>query len=191
MIGIITGREIKKNKDGDADKLLLQVELVEGDVQTVEMMPQSGEDTNPATGSRIFVLDDSESYQIGIASTDDLTPEVDPGEKEIYSTDEPATEKKARIRLYENGNIIIDAYGGANVEIRQDGVTVFNGGVNNTAREGDTVSLQMDPPDIVALATALLATGAFVPAGPPPGPAGPVSFTNGFITSGTDQVKMP
>lgn len=111
-LGIVTGFSIAKNKDGDTDRLLLQVQLLESvdgsedDVRIVEMIVQAGNDTNPANGSRVFVVDAADGYKIAIATTDDLIPEVDPGEKEIYSTDNPATLKKARIKLDASGNII-------------------------------------------------------------------------------------
>lgn len=96
-LGIVRGYAIKPNKDGTQDKLLLQVEIIPGDVRTVEFMAESGNDTNPAIGSRIKVETISRGYQIGTNSTDDLTPEVDSGEKELYSTD--GSSKKARLKL--------------------------------------------------------------------------------------------
>lgn len=104
------GYKIGKNKDGTKDRLLLQVELTEDDIRTVEMIAQAGEDTNPAEGCRVVVLD-LKGFLAGIATSDDLTPEVNPGEKEIYSTDNPATEKKAWIKF--NGNGILDLNGNA------------------------------------------------------------------------------
>lgn len=96
-LGIVRGYAIKPNKDGTQDKLLLQVEIIPGDVRTVEFMAESGNDTNPAIGSRIKVETISRGYQIGTNSTDDLTPEVDSGEKELYSTN--GSSKLARLKL--------------------------------------------------------------------------------------------
>lgn len=104
-IGIIKGHSIAKNKDGDKNRILLQVEMLEDDIRTVELMPGSGEDYNPAIGSRVFVADAEESSQIGIETTDNLEPETDPGEKEIYSTDNPVTTKLARLKLNSAGEI--------------------------------------------------------------------------------------
>jgi len=105
-IGIITGREIGKNRDGDSDRLLLQVQMLDEDVRTIELVSQAGEDVNPANGCRVFVANASNSYKVGIAVSDDLTPEVDPGEKEIYSTDDPATTKMARLKFDSAGNVV-------------------------------------------------------------------------------------
>lgn len=106
-IGIITGREITKNRDGTSNRIILQVEIETDDVKSVELLSSSGDDNNPATGCRVFVTDaDTDgSYKIATAITDDLTPEVDPGEREIYSTDNPVTVKLARIKLDKLGNI--------------------------------------------------------------------------------------
>lgn len=106
-LGIIKGFKVDRNKDSTANSLLLQVEIIPEDVRTVEMISQAGEDTNPAEDCRVFVIDASKGYQVGIATTDDLESEVDPGEKEIYSTDSPATTKKARLKLGADGLITI------------------------------------------------------------------------------------
>lgn len=97
-LGIITGRRIGKNRDSDVDRLLLQVQMHDEDVRTVELVSLSGEDVNPADGCRAVVVTVN-GVKLCVAITDDLTPEVDPGEREIYSTDNPATTKKARIKL--------------------------------------------------------------------------------------------
>ena len=111
-IGIITGRRIGKNRDGTADRVILQVELLqdieEPDVRTVELITQSGEDNNPANGCRVYIAEVDNSYEVGIAVTDDLTPDVDPGEKEFYSTDITKTLKKARIKFGADGNITMN-----------------------------------------------------------------------------------
>lgn len=107
-IGIITGRAIGYNRDGDKQRVLLQVELELNDVRTIELIPKSGVDENPANGCRVVVVDveGEDNYSVGIAVTDDLTPTVDPGEKEIYSTDSPATTKLARLKLDSAGNVV-------------------------------------------------------------------------------------
>jgi hypothetical protein len=105
MEGIITGRVIGKNKDGDINKILLQIQCLDEDVRTVEMRSQHGEDVNPSNGCRV-TFDDNK--QISIVITDDLESEVAIGEKELYSTDNPATTKMARIKLAGSGDIILN-----------------------------------------------------------------------------------
>ncbi len=108
-IGKVTGFKIAKNMEGDSDRLILQVETLEGeDVRSIELFNQAGEDTNPANGCRIYIIDASSRYQIGVAVSDDLTPECEPGEKEFYSTDNPVTTKLARIKLNKDSEIIMN-----------------------------------------------------------------------------------
>lgn len=126
-LGKITGREIKKNKDSDVDRIILQIEMLPDDVRTVELISQAGEDTNPADNCRAVVVDVANDYKAAIAVSDDLTPEVNAGEKELYSTDTPVTEKRAKIKLCANGDIEIDAYGGSTLNIKQDGNIDING----------------------------------------------------------------
>jgi hypothetical protein len=106
-LGIITGSEIKKNRDGDKDKILLQVQVLDEDTRTVEMIGNHGEDIHPARNCRIIIIRIGGSeYSLGI--TDDLEPEVVAGEKEIYSTDDPVTVKKARMKFGADSVITIN-----------------------------------------------------------------------------------
>jgi len=111
-IGVITGREIAINRDGDTPRLLLQVVFTETDVKTVELVSQHGEDVNPPTGARVVTINLSDSYEVGIAVSDNIIPEVDPGEKEIYSTDALGLLKKARVKLGDDG--VVTANQGVN-----------------------------------------------------------------------------
>jgi len=82
---------------------------MEDDVRTVELFSQAGDDSNPAIGCRVNIIPISESYQIGVGVSDDLTPEVSAGEREIYSVDDPVTTKKARLKFDKNGNLILNS----------------------------------------------------------------------------------
>lgn len=107
MIGIVRGYRTGKNKDGDKDVNILQVEIIEGeDTRSIEIF--AGCDFNPANGTRVYICDVTDSYQIAVATSDGLAPEVEPGEIEIYSTDNPVTAKQARIYLNTDGEIILN-----------------------------------------------------------------------------------
>ena len=115
MIGTITGRRIAQNRDGNTNVRLLQVEIIQGeDIRTVEIFCPM--DYNPANGTQVDVITVSGVYQIAIGFSDGLTPEVDPGEYEIYSTDNPVTAKQATIRLNADGEIILNSGTGTAVE---------------------------------------------------------------------------
>jgi len=107
-IGIIKGQKIGKNKDGEVDRILLQIEMMVDDVRTIELFTQAGDDTNPGEGCRVNIVPVSSSYQIAVGISDDLESECDPGEKEIYSTDSPVTAKLARIKLNKDSEIILN-----------------------------------------------------------------------------------
>lgn len=107
MVGIVRGRRTGKNRDGDKNVLILQVEIIDGeDTRSIEIF--SSGDFNPANGTRVYICDVSDSYQIAVATSDGLAPEVEPGEIEIYSTDNPVTAKQARIYLNTDGEIILN-----------------------------------------------------------------------------------
>ena len=84
--GIVAGREFKKNRDGENDRLLLQVQVTDADdVHTVEYMSSSGEDSNPPDGAKVLIIDAGRAYKIAIAADDNIQPSMAAGEKKIYS----------------------------------------------------------------------------------------------------------
>ncbi len=132
-LGIITSHKIGKNRDGDADRILLQVKMLDEDVRTVELFPGAGVDSNPANGCRVEVVEANGVKISGIVS-DDIAPESDPGEYEIYSTDSPAVAKKASVKLASNGDITITAFTGAKIEIKADGDIILNSGTDTAVK---------------------------------------------------------
>jgi hypothetical protein len=132
-LGIITSHKIGKNRDGDADRVLLQVKMLDEDVRTVELFPGAGVDSNPANGCRVEVVEANGVKISGIVS-DDIAPESDPGEYEIYSTDNPAVAKKASVKLSSNGDITITAFTGAKIEIKADGDIILNSGTGSAVK---------------------------------------------------------
>lgn len=115
-IGRVTGREIKTNMDGQTAKLLLQVELTDPeDIQTIELVRQAGEDTNPPDDSRVIVLDVG-SFKVAVASDDGIVPTMGEGEKKIYSTSSGAIQ--AFINFLASG--VIEINGSADFAVRFD-----------------------------------------------------------------------
>lgn len=106
--GRVVGREIKKNRDGTKVSLLLQVEMSSpDDIQTVELISQDGEDTNPVDNSRVVIIPIGQAFKIAIAVDDNIPPDPTqvPGEKKIYSSDGGAI--KAFIQWLKTGAMII------------------------------------------------------------------------------------
>lgn len=112
ITGTVTGREIKKNRDGDKNVLLLQCSMQENDdVQSIEWNGQPGEMSNPINGSEIIIDDVGESYKIGIACDDGIEPTTDVGEKKYYSLDSGGA-ISAFINLLNTGIIELNGNGG-------------------------------------------------------------------------------
>jgi phage gp45-like len=122
MIGKITGSTVGKNKDGDTDVLLLQVEISEDDdLQTVELVRQAGEDYNPPEGSTVVILPVTQSDKVGVATDDGIAPEVSPGERELYSS--VAGAKMATIKLALDGGVELN--GNTDFAVKYSGFATF------------------------------------------------------------------
>lgn len=115
-VGVITGRTVKTNKDGKNPRLLLQVQMSnKDDVQTVEYVPQPGQDENPTNGSKVFIIQISESYKIAIGVDDGIEPGAATGEKWLYSLDDDGV-VQALMKLLKSG--IIEVNGNSDFAVR-------------------------------------------------------------------------
>lgn len=77
------------------------------------------------------------------------------------------------------------------IQIEPDGKIEIGSGGSPAARQGDSTDLNFSAVDINTLATALLATTAFIPTGNPPAyPGPPVVFTGGSVTGGSSEVTI-
>jgi hypothetical protein len=163
-IGRVTGYGIGKNKEGEVNTLLLQVEVSEpDDVQTIELFKSGGLDYNPPTNATVIVLSVTDALQIAVAVNDGVAPESEPGEIEIFSVAEYAGEKKARMKFF------------------TDGKAKINDGGPAAARVGDQI--QITPVTDPALFTWFAAVGTAT------GTTPPTSIT-GKITSGSGTVEI-
>ncbi len=87
QIGTVQSVEFRKNKDGDANTVMLQVELSEpDDIQSVELFTQSGQEIIPENGDEVIIVSLTPSYRIAIAGNDQVIPSMGNGERKIYST---------------------------------------------------------------------------------------------------------
>lgn len=108
--GTIKDTSRGKNRDGENDVRLLKVELSDpDDLQTAQLITQAGEDNNPPKGSRAIIISIGNAWKIAIAVDDGLEPEVEQGERKIYSSDGGAI--KAYIHFKKNGDVIINGDG--------------------------------------------------------------------------------
>lgn len=110
VIGRVTGREVKQNIDSSGDKLVLQVEVTDpDDVQSIQLMPQGGEDYNPPNDSQVLILPVTDRFKVAIAADDGITSTMAPGERKMYSTSAGAI--AAFINLLDTGIIEINGNG--------------------------------------------------------------------------------
>ena len=132
--GTITGRTITTNRDGQNDRVMLQVQMTNpDDIQTVEYVGLPGQDENPINGSRVYIIEVGDSYKIGIAVDDGIAPGMDTGEKRLYSLSD-AGAIQAFIKLLKTG--IIEVNGNADFAVR------FN--ALNTALQSMLTALNAD-----------------------------------------------
>lgn len=150
MIGkVVDDPEVGCVRNGTQKALLLQVEFGSNDVQTVQYMPQSGDDVVPAKGSIVEVIRDNGTL-IGIASYDKILSSAEPGSREIYATNQGV--KKARIKLNYSGAIgVKNLASGMNLLEALEAITSFLSTFASTCSGAASVA-------VVAAAAATLTT---------------------------------
>ena len=125
-IGEVTGQEIRENRDGAADVRLLQVRMSnDSDIQTVQYMPMSGDDSPPQNGDLVVVLSIGTAFQVAIGIQDSVVPSMSAGEKKIYSRDSGGA-VAAFINFLAGGDLELN--GDANTAVRFAALqTAFDG----------------------------------------------------------------
>lgn len=130
LSGKIINREVKKNRDGTKNVLLLQVEITDPeDIQTVELMSQTGEENNPPSNSKATMVQVGDAWKIAVSTDDQIEPITDPGEKRLYSTNTEGDTVLAEQRFYNDGKIII-----SNNEVT---ITAFSNGLTTIHTSGN------------------------------------------------------
>lgn len=165
ILGKVTNKEVRTDRDSENKVLMLQVELTdERDIQDVELFKSAGEDATPHDGAFVIVLSLSEAFKVAVGVEDGIEPETKAGEKEIYSYDEYGGSKLARVLCNEDGEVI------------------HNEGERLVARKEDeiTITAETDPEFFVFMngLAALLGKD-------------PILSVTGKINDGTDEVKVP
>jgi len=137
--GRVTGKTVGLNKDGIKNVLLLQCELTDPeDIQTVELMNQTGEDNRPPNDSKCVILKIGEAWKIAIATDDKIKSIAQDGEKRVYSTNTIGDTVSTSLHFKNDGTVVLDAntfFINANIELDGDinmtgvitGPSVFNG----------------------------------------------------------------
>jgi phage gp45-like len=107
-LGIVTGRTIAENQSlGGPPVRLLQVMLTdESDVQTVQLVGQTGEESNPPNGSLVVVLAAGESFKLAVASDEGVVPDLAIGGKRLFAVDDEGA-VIAQVRLDPDGLVTV------------------------------------------------------------------------------------
>ena len=105
MRGKITGSAVRQIPSSSLSERALTVQFFDDDARVFDLIQSAGVDSNPAQNSAAFISDGGRPSVI--ATRDGITPAASPGEIEVYSTDSPATVKKARIKAKANGKIFM------------------------------------------------------------------------------------
>lgn len=140
-IGIVTGRETGKNRGTGLPVRLLQVQLTDvTDVQTVQLIEQAGEESNPPNGSLVAITAAGQAYKISTGIDDGIEPIMGPGGKRIYSTDSNGV-VIAEIKLDPEGRILM-ANPEVSIDIDPDGtITITNPGATISVSPAGVVDI--------------------------------------------------
>lgn len=110
QIGIVRGREIRKNRNGEGDVILLQVEISDADdIQTVELMTQAGDESSPVNGSFVLIMQLGPAWVVAVTANDLIPPEIAEGERRVYSQD--GGSRKATIYWRTDGQLELNGTG--------------------------------------------------------------------------------
>lgn len=119
-LGIVTGRTVAPNRGRGVPVRLLQVMVTDrSDVQTVQLIEQAGEESNPPDGSLVVLLPAGKAVKLAVSAHDGVTPDLEVGGKRIYSIG-PDRQPIASLRLDPDGTITA-SNPGATVTIAPDG----------------------------------------------------------------------
>ena len=107
-IGKVTGREVRTNRDGSEDVILLQVEVSDSDdIQTVELHRGAGVDLNPPDGSIVSLVQAGNAWQIAATVNDNVTPDdLDEGDYQIYGS--ASGSKTSKVHCETGGDVVLN-----------------------------------------------------------------------------------
>jgi hypothetical protein len=126
-LGIVSGRSIGQNHDlgGPAVRLLQVMMTDESDVQTVQLVGQVGEESNPPNGSLVVVLAAGESFKLAVATDEGVEPVMAIGGKRIFAVDDEGV-VIAQVCLDPDGLVTV-SNNAASFTMSPDGAFTFSG----------------------------------------------------------------
>lgn len=109
-LGTIVKSSIETNLDGENETRMVSAELSSAeDVQSIELIGQNGEQTNPLDDATVIILEITKNWKIAVAIKDLVEPDntLERGEKKIYSLDSSNT-IQACVRFKGDGTLILN-----------------------------------------------------------------------------------
>lgn len=125
-LGTIVGSKIIENMDSENTTRMLSAELSSADdVQSIELISQNGEQTNPLDDATVIILEINKAWKIAVAIKDLVEPDntLERGEKKIYAVDS-SNNVVAWVYFKGDGNILIENDNGS-INIDENGNIIF------------------------------------------------------------------
>jgi len=193
-IGIVKDIKIEPNLSGDHDVSMLTIQVTEeDDTQTMQQVLFCGDQSGIVKESTAFIMEISEAFKVAIGFDDGIKPEVDEGERKVYS--QAAGAIKAFLHLKNSGAIdlhgddLIDILSGAGKDIN------LNGDDDNAVRyskyESQFNSLKDTVNDFITNHIAHTHIGNMGADTSPPSGMPPVPSTEDPTPAKVDNVRLP
>jgi hypothetical protein len=171
-LGKITGSSVARPRSSQSGQVrLLQVQTGPS-VQTIQLVPQAGEDYNPPDGALALCVQSGGRW-FAIATFDGVEPTAAKGERLLYSVDANLA-VKASIHLKADGSIAVTTASGKALEINGNSKTFVTHAELNTALQSFITALNLHVHPTAAL-------------GPPSPPTSPMSLN--ISSAATTTVK--
>lgn len=198
-LGTVVGSAIETNMDGENDVRMLSAELSSAeDVQSIELIGQNGEQTNPLDDATVVILEITKAWKIAIALKDLVEPDatLERGEKKIYAVDS-SNNVIAWMYFKGDGSILIENDNGS-LELTDTGEIVNNEGtdwaIQFTEMKSAFDTLVSDVNSMISAWNTF--AGAYVPGGPavqgtPPSASTTSSSSADMSNAKITTVRMP
>ena len=141
LVGTVTGSLNARAKGGDKRARHLQVTIGSQDVRTVQQYSSPGEDSNPAPGSLVLILDG-----FALSAWDGLEPASEIGERALYSVSTDGKQRLGMLKLRKSGHAYLGNIPSgknlkASLDALSDALVTFGTGLNPTTLPAQAAAL--------------------------------------------------
>ena len=144
LIGIVTGAEVKVNRDGTLPGRLCQAVITDPeDVQTIEA-PQGSDEFHPPNGCRLLILEAGPDCKMVVGYDDGIAPVMEAGGRRVYSLNTGGDRVMAEMQLKPDGTAFVQNDEGS-ITILPDGTIIArNKAVSTTLKPDGTATTAND-----------------------------------------------